>query len=167
MPEFRNITGFSELDAKLKELPQRIGKNVLRGMVAAGAAVLRKEIRARAPRYTGPVSQGHPPPGTLKKAVYQKQIAERSGPTEQVFIVGVRAGKRYQAIKRGAGTISLDAYYAYWVDRGHVAPGGVLVPANPFFRDSFAVKQDEMIAAMLDYGNERVQREIDQLGFFR
>lgn|SRR6267154_2045966 len=167
MPEFRNITGFAELDAKLKELPPRIGKNVLRGMVAAGAAVLRKEIVARAPVYTGPVEQGHPPPGTLKKAVYQKQIAERSGPTEQVFYVGVRAGKRYQQVKRGAGTISLDAYYAYWVDRGHVAPGGTFVPANPFFRNSFTLKQDEMIVAMLEYGNERVQREIDQLGFIR
>src|SRR6267154_665955 len=141
MPEFRNITGFAELDAKLKELPPRIGKNVLRGMVAAGAAVLRKEIVARAPVYTGP--------------------------TEQVFYVGVRAGKRYQQVKRGAGTISLDAYYAYWVDRGHVAPGGTFVPANPFFRNSFTLKQDEMIVAMLEYGNERVQREIDQLGFIR
>lgn len=165
MPELLNVTGLAEVRAALRELPPRIGKNVLRGMVAAGAAVLRKEVKARAPMATGPIPAGHPPAGTLRRAVYQKQIAEKSNQTEQVFIVGVRTGKRYQAVKRGSSTVNLDAYYAYWVDRGHVGPGGVFVPAQPFFRDSIALKEQEVGAAMVEYGEDRVQREIAQLGF--
>jgi HK97 gp10 family phage protein len=158
--ELRNVTGFAELDAALKQLPDRIAKNVLRGMVAAGAAVIRKEARDRAPQYTGSVSEGHPPPGTLKKSIFQKQIAELSNQTKQTFYVGVRTGG---AARKGKAV----AFYAVWVERGHVARNGTIVPAQPFMRDAFALKQDEAIAAMRSYGEERIPREIEALGFIR
>ena len=41
MAEVENVTGLRELEAALKSLPDRIARNVLRGAVAAGAAVVR------------------------------------------------------------------------------------------------------------------------------
>jgi hypothetical protein len=94
------IEGLSELSRALKELPQNIGKNVLRGAVNAGATVIRKQAVLNAPEYHGDVSKGHPPPGTLKKSLYQKQIREQSDWAHQVFFVGVRQGR--SAGKKGS-----------------------------------------------------------------
>src|SRR4051812_24465548 len=91
-----NIQGFEKLQKALKELPLNVGRNVLRGAVSAGAAVIRKEAQVRAPVYHGDVAQGHPPPGTLKRALYQKQIRELSNNFRQVFYVGARQGKKYR-----------------------------------------------------------------------
>ena len=70
------IEGLKELQAALLELPVKTAKNALRSAVNAGASVVRKEARQRAPVYTGPVAAGHPPPGTLKRSVIQKYIKE-------------------------------------------------------------------------------------------
>src|SRR5574337_1108213 len=58
MAELQHVAGLKELQQALKQLPERIAKNVLRGSVNAGAAVIRKEVQQRAPVYTGDVSQG-------------------------------------------------------------------------------------------------------------
>ena len=55
---------FEDFKRQLAELPGRVGRNVLRGAVNAGASVIRKEAVLRAPQYTGSVQAGHPPPGT-------------------------------------------------------------------------------------------------------
>jgi HK97 gp10 family phage protein len=158
-----NVSGLRELNDALTQLPARIAKNTLRGGVNAAASVFVKEARALAPESTGPVSEGHPPPGTLKRAIYRKQIAEKSGVTEQTFYIGVRSGKNYRDTKRG----NLDAYYAKWVEYGHVATNGRIVPAQPFMRTAFSMHVDDAINAMRDYLSERIPREISELGFIR
>src|SRR5450830_714100 len=125
----------------MKELPDRIAKNVLRGSVAAGAAVIRNEAKARAPVYTGSVSAGHPPPGTLKRAIYQKQIPERSSNIQQTFFVGVRKGKKYQ--KQGKnGDKSQDAFYASWVEFGTSKQ-----PGHPYMRPAYEGKKSAAVWA--------------------
>lgn len=147
------ITGLKELTEALKELPKGIAKNVLRGGVGAGAAVLRKEIKQRAPVYTGQVAQGHPPPGTLKRAVYQRQIRELSNAIQQTFFVGVRTGKK---VDRKGNT--LDAYYVRWVEYGSTK-----MTARPFIRPAFDAKKAEAITAVRDYMAERIPREVEKL----
>ena len=78
------IHGLDDLARQLKELPERVARNALRAAVYAGASVVRKEVKARAPVATG----------KLKAAVYQKQIREHSNVYTQVFFVGVRSGAR-------------------------------------------------------------------------
>lgn len=145
------VKGLSELKDALKQLPENIAKNVLRGGVGAGAAVIRKEARAKAPVSTGPVSAGHPPPGTLKKSVYQKQIRELSNAVRQTFYVGVRKGLKGKA----AG---LGAYYARFVEFGTAK-----MPARPFLRPAWEAKKMEAIEAIRAYIAERIPREVDKL----
>lgn len=180
MIESVQIAGLAELADALKELPDRIARNALRGAVGAGARVIRDEAKLRAPLYTGPVSEGHPPPGTLKRSIVQKQIAELSSLTKQVYYVTVRKGKKYQ--KQGKkGNLSQDAYYASWVEFGHwinttgKALGGTgkmsqraaavaaghnkFMPAHPFLRPAYEAKKMEAVEAIKTYLDERIQRE--------
>jgi len=151
------IHGFEDFKRQLAELPGRVGRNVLRGAVNAGATVIRREAVLRAPQYTGPISEGHPPPGTLKKAIYQKQIAELSNAVQQTFFVGWRQGKRQQALKRGSKIVNLDAFYGRFVEFGTSKMG-----AKPFLRPAFEAKKDAAIEAMRVYLAERIPKEAEK-----
>ena len=148
------VKGLRELNEALRLLPDRIAKNVLRGACGAGAAIIRKEAVARAPVYTGDVTKGHPPPGTLKRAIYMKQIRERSGVTKQTFYVGVRSGKK-QRDKKGR---TLDAYYWSWVEFGTAK-----MRARPFLRPAFEAAKNRAVERIKQYLAERIPREAEKL----
>jgi HK97 gp10 family phage protein len=153
------IQGFEDFKRQLAALPGRIGRNVLRGGVNAAATVIRKEVVLRAPEYTGPVAEGHPPAGTLKKAIYQKQIAELSSAVNQTFYVGVRQGKRQQAVKRGKSVVNLDAFYGRFVELGTSK-----MSARPFLRPAFEASREAAIEAMRAYMADRIPKELDKAG---
>jgi HK97 gp10 family phage protein len=170
------LVGFKELAEALRELPQNIGKNVLRSAVGAGAAVIRVEAKKNA--------EGMRDTGTLARAIYQKQIPELSTSEKQVFYVGARQGKRFQ--KMGKKGISKDAYYARFVELGHFSRpstggrvlrnagrGGVnsqrladqvqagtvkWVPAHPFLRPAFDVQKNRAVTAMGEKIGDRLAK---------
>lgn len=147
------IEGMQELQAKLLELPKRLAKNAVRAATGAAAAVIRNEIKLRAPVYTGAVSDGHPPPGTLKRAVVSKYITELSNDFEAVFKVTVRKGKRFT--KQGKKqNLSQDAYYAMWVELGTAK-----MAARPFFRPGYEAKKQEALDALIQKLRDRLEQE--------
>ena len=182
--EYEHISGLKELQEALKQLPLNIARNVLRGAVGAGAALVRDEAKRKAPGYTGTPAMGHPPRGTLKRAIYIKQIRERSSQFKQVFFVGVRKGKKYQ--KQGKhGNRSQDAYYASWVEFGHYyAPpgkhgfgsrraamnavalngGGIggakFIAPHPYMRPAWESQKRAAVQRISAYMAERIPREI-------
>ena len=157
MADFQHVQGLRELQAALKELPDRIARNVLRGSVSAGAAVIRKEAAARAPVSTGPKRQGQPPPGTLKRSVYQKQIRNLSSLVRQTFIVSVRKGKKYRNQGK-KGNLSQDAWYARFVEFGTAK-----MAARPFLRPAFEARKGDAVAAIKDYLARRIPLEVAKL----
>lgn len=157
MGETQHVAGLADLAAALRELPQRIGRNVLRGAVAAGAAEIRKDAKNKAPQYTGRIADGHPPPGTLRRAIYQKQINELSDAQRQVFFVGVRQGKKYR--KQGKkGDKSQDAYYWKFVEFGTSK-----MSARPFLRPAFEASKLQAVDRIQEYLAERIPREVEKL----
>ena len=151
------VQGLDQLKAALQELPKRIGRNVLRGAIGAGAAVIRKEAQARAPVYTGSVAKGHPPPGTLRRSIYQTQVRELSSDTRQVFRVGVRKGKQFR--KQGKkGNLSQDAFYAHMVEFGTVK-----MTARPFLRPAFEARKSAAVEAIRAYLARRIPEEAAKL----
>lgn len=160
-----DVPGLADMLAELSRLPEVMQRRVVRGAVATGCSVIRREVAARAPEFTGDVAQGHPPPGTLKRAVYQARLVDQCTGTAEVWTVGVRAGKRQRA----------DAFYARWVEYGHYTrtPAGPgtraarravarasgtarWVPARPYFRPAFDAKRNEAMQAMQDYITENL-----------
>lgn len=147
------IEGLQELAAALRELPEKIARNGLRAAVYAGAKVIRDEAKTLAPVSTGPVSQGHPPPGTLARSIVMKQIPEQSGMSNQVFAVTVRHGKKYQ--KQGKkGDKSQDAFYWRFVEFGTAK-----MAAKPFLRPAFEGKKQEAAEAIKQKLAERIEEE--------
>ena len=103
------LSGFAELAAGLRELPDKVSRTVLSRAVSAGALVVQQEMtkNAEAIRDTG----------TLARSIYRKYIRELSNQETKVYFVGPRQGKMYQ--KMGKKKVSKDAYYAKWIERGH------------------------------------------------
>ncbi|MEO6147018.1 MAG: HK97-gp10 family putative phage morphogenesis protein [Sulfuriferula sp.] len=158
MAETVHVTGLRELQAALKELPDRIAKNALRASVYAGAVVIKDEAKQRAPNYTGPVSQGHPPPGTLKRSIIMKQIPEKSGQYFQTFYVLVRHGKKYQ--KQGKkGNLSQDAFYWRFIEFGTAK-----MAAQPFMRPAFEARKQAALDAIQKKLLQRIDEEATALG---
>lgn len=166
-----SLQGLSELLSAMEELPKQAQGRLMRSVVGSGAALVRNEITLRAPVWTGDVSQGHPPPGTLKRAVYMAFLQDATTATRTVFQVAVRTGKQARTRNHSkAGpvqTFSLDAYYWKWVEFGHYtrAPkgkakavetgselvrGAYWVMAKPFVRPGFEAKREAAINAMAD-----------------
>ena len=161
------VSGLKELADALRDLPDRIARNALRGATAAGAAVIRNEARRRAPVYTGQVSEGHPRPGTLKRSIYMTQKRELSSLVQQTFHVSVQRGKARQAVQitrkvKGqrvvVGTENLDAFYWRFVEFGTVN-----MAARPFMRPAFEAKKYEAVEAIRRYLAERIAREAEKL----
>lgn len=157
MAELEHVKGLKELSDALKLLPDRIARNALRGAVSAAAAVVRKEARERAPVSTGPLKPGDPAPGTLKRAIFQKQIPELSSLLSQTFYVGVRHGKRYR-VRGTKGNRSQDAYYWRWVEFGTAR-----MSARPFLRPAFEAQKQAAVQALADYLAVRIREEVTKL----
>jgi HK97 gp10 family phage protein len=154
MADLRNIEGLAELDRALHALPGNIAKNVLRGAVGAGAAVIRKEAKSRAPVAEGPQRPDAPPPGTLQRAIYSKWIRELSDWSKQTFIVSVKKGRKY----RKAGKKYTDAFYWWFVENGTSK-----MAARPYLRPAFEAKKTEAIEAIRDYLAKRIPLEVEKL----
>lgn len=152
MAEIR-IDGLDALKFALDQLPKRVANKHMRAAVASGARVIRDEAKAKAPVYTGEVSQGHPPPGTLKRSIVSKFIKEQSSNARQVYYVTVRKGKQYQ--KQGKkGTLSQDAFYSHMVEFGTVK-----MAAKPFMRPAFDTKKDSAVSTIASTIQTRIIEE--------
>ena len=169
--------------AELRALPAMVQKRIVLGAVATAASVIRKASIDRAPFYIpDSVMHGgtnspknHPPPGTLKRAIYQARMTDQCTPTKEVWMVGVRAGKK----ETKKGTALADAYYARWVEFGHFTrlPSGPkatqkarkmaaralgvvrYVPPQPFMRPAFEASQAAALQALSDYIQARLPAE--------
>lgn len=174
MAELIHVHGLRELNTTLKGLGPKLARTGLRRAVGAGAAVVRKAVKAAAPvgQYERP-RKGRTP-GTLKRAVTSAWARERSNSVQQSYVVTVRKGKKQQAKGR-------DAFYWPWVEFGHkVVPrrgkaGGSLyrrrisatyadnkrtVAPRPFLRPAFNASR----YAALDAIQTRLRAEIEKLG---
>lgn len=175
------MDGLEDLMRDLRELPQAMQTRVIKGTVATGASVIRKEAVRLAPEWTGAVSEGHPPPGTLKKSIYQTRLVEECNATTEAWKVDVRTGARMVAGRgknKGKTFKMTAAYYALMVEYGHwtraagvskrqhaklrnanlVAESGARwVAPRPFMRPAFWGKKEEALRAMQDYLNENLK----------
>lgn len=181
MANLQCVKGLDEFLKALDQLPKNIAKNVLRGAVNAGATVLRKEVVRQAPEYEG--DDERVDKGLIKRAVYQKQIPEKSNDLVQTFFVGVRRGPK-STVKVKGQRVTVDAYYWTWLEFGHFyvppAPKGTTQKAHreatktganalwvaprSFVRPAFAVAKDDAIKAMVAYFEKRIPIEAQKLG---
>lgn len=149
------IKGLAELDKALQELPKRIAKNALRAAVWAGAAVVRDRAKDMAPVYHGKVSEGHPPPGTLRRAIAQRRSQSDSTATRETVLVYVRQAVNGSVGQKGVKAYSrTDGYYWRWVEFGTSTQA-----AHPFMRPAFEASKEAAVEAMAAKLAARIQDE--------
>ena len=161
---------FDALLQDFQALEDGVRKRLMIGTVAAGAKVIKDEAVRLAPMGTGKRARGHPPPGTLKKAIFYTRLLAECDGTKETWLISVRRGKKFQTLRRGKQTVNLDAFYAVWVERGHwtrtpkgpgpramrraagIAAGTVKwVAPRPVMRPAFVPKQKDAFDAMQAY----------------
>jgi len=112
------VEGVQEIADLLRGLGNE-GVKILRRGMSTGAAIVRNEIKARAPVASKPHKRGGRlvPPGTIKRSPVSVWARELSDADDQAFLVVLRRGKKYQ--RMGKKQINKDAYYWPWVEYGH------------------------------------------------
>jgi len=119
------ITGGKELDRALSQFSLRVETNIAKSAARAGAAVVLKDARQRAPQDSG----------TLRRSL--AIVARKSQRGEAVVAsVVTRSGRKWNA-KRA------NAWYA-----GKVEFGTATTNAQPFLRPALDSKRTEVIKAM-------------------
>lgn len=159
MAEYRNVAGMSQLLPALKELAPTLQRRHMGKAVGAATQVVRDQAFQDAPVYHGDVSKGHPPPGTLKRAIQRKFLGTFGTRTQ--WIVFVRSGKKARdtrvvhrlqgpqmpgAAKQSMRFIQIenqDAYYWKMVNFGTSK-----MPANRFMSNALPKSATQAIDAM-------------------
>lgn len=161
MAEFVKIEGLDLFARALKLLPQKVAGKSLRRAVAAAGKVVRDEAKIKAPVLTGPVAEGHPPPGTLKRAIAFGRSRRNSGAGREVFNVFVRQAKNGSVGQKGVKRYGkFDAYYARFVEFGTSK-----MAARPFLRPAFEAKKNDAAQAIGDTLAKELAAEVPKLGF--
>lgn len=151
------VAGLAELHRAIASLSKNVAGQQMRAAVTAGAAVVRDAAKARAPVYTGAVADGHPPPGTLKRAIAIRRAKRESTSSRVAYQVFVRhwgrAGKTKRQRSQGVQAYGrFDAYYWHMVEFGTKK-----MSARPFMRAGFEASKNaalERLTARLRDGVE-------------
>lgn len=146
MADSQNLTGFRELAAALKQLPQRVARKHLRGSTAKGATVIRNEARILAPKDTGEMTKD-----------IQVKRERTEGDHVASFSVYVRVGKQSRLAGR-ARDVDKDSFYWRFVELGTAK-----MPAQPFLRPAFEGKKEGAVDAIGQELDKRIQKEAADL----
>lgn len=134
------VSGLAEARSALKRLPPNVQRRVLRAAVRAGATVLRKEVRARAP-----------------VGDEQSEYSKRYGTTRKnIRIIRLKRGIPADAAAFRVDTG--DAMQAYWYEYGTRHQ-----PARPFFRPAVDQAWQRAVNAMKERLAAGIEREARKL----
>jgi len=137
-------------------LQQRIGRSA----VMAGARVIAKEAKTRAPVLSSPTPQRKP--GTLKKNIRAKAIRSKQ-PGQWEAVVGVRtlSAKKLTAFKAQTGksgqTNPDDPFYWRFVEFGTVK-----MAARPFLRPAFEARKQAAADKIKAQLAPRIEQEAER-----
>lgn len=177
------VLGLADVRRKMLSLPKRIGTNVVRRGLLAGAGVIRDEARRLAPQAgTDSPGGGYPRTGSLSKAIKSESrgvFKSKGGvPTEHLAVVIIDKNKR----KRGKSSRS----YAHLVEFGTrphaVGKGSILEvfarskakkkqvgamhpgsPPQPFMRPAFDSKKFEAVRTIADVTRRELGVELAKM----
>jgi HK97 gp10 family phage protein len=145
--DFMKLTGFKELAAAMRELPERVARNGLRAAVGAGATVVKKEAIAKAPQDTG----------ELKRDIKVKRERDTKGEMSATYSVFVLTGKKSRLSGRKRN-VAKDSFYWRFLEFGTSK-----MPPHPFLRPAFEAKKEEAVKAIGEKLDERIQKHAADL----
>ncbi|HJV73167.1 MAG TPA: HK97-gp10 family putative phage morphogenesis protein [Noviherbaspirillum sp.] len=145
--DLMHLSGFRELAAAMRELPERVARNTLRRATSSAAAIIRNEARAKAPVDTG----------EMRRDIQIKRERDTKGEMSAKYSVFVRSGKKSR-LSGKSRDVQKDSYYWRFVEFGTAK-----MAAQPFMRPAFETKKEAAVAqigAALDAGIQKAAREL-------
>jgi len=166
-------TNMPDFKRQMAALSVDVQRKAVRSAMFAASGVLRAAVKAKAAEPKSPTSK-RPRTGTLARAVYAVRNRRGSSRGTEMFVVGVRSGRR--AAKTGR-----DAFYwrfleGGWIPRGpggalrggtrskrlqrqRAVAGGAKVVQYPFIRPAFEIARGRAVESF----ERRMAREIAKL----
>ena len=142
-----------DLLKKLKTLPEKMQKRIIRGGVRASAKPIIQDARSRIHNRTGVLAKSI---GVTKRRSKNKNII--------VYTISPRVKKVGTTAKPGTLEYkkTMGGYYGMWVELGHpIMKKNKKVgfsPARPFLKPAFEAKGKEAIKAFKEYVKKRFDK---------
>lgn len=149
MPDFVTvkITGLSEIQKKLEQMPEKVAKRAIRSALKRAAGIVRQKIVDMAPRKTGFLS-GH---FDIKIRQFRGFLAAVAhiGPNSKIYYPpNPRAGKR-GGKRKSMPVIAVAQFHEFGTSR---------MPAHPFMRPAFTATREQMIEAI----SEELRKAVEE-----
>ena len=179
------LEGYEDVVRSMRALPEKLQRKVLRKGLRAGAAVLRADARANAPKDTGALKrniivENTSPKGSLVKLISSFAVGVESGKVGAITggkIKG-KGGKTRNATRREkAGE---DPYYWIWQEKGfravgraegkgrigreRVRSGGTPVPGKHFIENALKHNQTRILLAIRNKLKTEIEKENGRRG---
>ena len=135
-----DVHGLDDIERKLKALGGRAAERALSSGLRAGAAVIVREARKRAPKRTG----------KLRKNIYSFKIKKKNRTHAVEYGVGVRV--------KGKPKDPKNAFYWSFIEFGTSK-----VPARPFLRPALKAGHSSAVTAMRRKVLQRIEIEAARL----
>ena len=132
------LDGLSKLGDRMRGLASDIAKKISGQSTAAGAQLMRKDIRKRAPVDTG----------NLRRNIIVKKLPRSQTKLTSEHIVTVRRGRTKSQIKKNAR----EARYALYLEFGTVK-----MAARPFLRPGFEATKGPATTAIVTKLHDRIE----------
>ena len=137
------VKGFKEAEQLLKQLPQRVENRVLQNATMAGARVMRKTVKAEAPRGD---KNKQSPASKQYKHLYQN-----------IDVKPLRSLRRKKGI-RGARVSTGKAFWGLFLEFGTR-----YITAQPWFRPAVTKARNAAVAALREKLGTGIEREARKL----
>lgn len=155
-----NVEGLEKLEKKLRQLPQRIGKNATRRALRKGANVIRDIARTNAKRLDDPKTSESIEKNIAVQGGGAKRERQEGGP---VMRVGVRGGARnmtkYGEFNgHGKGNPGGDTFYWRFLEFGTSQ-----MAARPFMRPAMAQGAEGALNTTASALDAEIDKELAKL----
>lgn len=150
------LDGGKELEALLKQFPQRIQRDIVNSVASRGAVVLKKYIK-RNIKANGSIETGD-----LYRSVRTKKIKGQHG---KYHIYTDKSAPHAHLVEWGTGPRKLseptpmEIAPGEWVTVTHTGS----MPAKPFFRPALDEKQTEVLQEMRQRAAKRMMKEAEKM----
>lgn len=149
------VKGLRELGLKLRELGDKVERQIADAALRQAANVIRDDARQKAPVLAIPTK--YRKPGVVKRAIVSKKGRAPKG--QRKMVVGVRgltgaAIRKFKASGGAAAQNPNDPFYWYFLERGTSK-----MAAKPFLRPAFDATNADAVTKFTEVATARIESE--------
>ena len=151
------IKGLDEIMAKLKQLPDRVGRNAMKRALRQGARPIRDAARANAKQFDDPATSENISKNIVVQSANRRREKQEGGPVMRVGVLGGARDMRAHGEFKGAGKSNPGGDTFYW---RFLEFGTSRMAARPFMRPAMAAAGDKALEATVAAMKAETDKEL-------